>query len=158
VDVSNFQGAANVASCVVFENGVPNKEAYRHYKIQSVLGQDDFQSMKEIMIRRYAKGVENWPNLLVLDGGKGQLSSAVAVLKEIGCTFPVVALAKARTQSNFRSEDVKSSEERIFFPGQKNPTKIKNKAALQLLTRIRDEAHRFAITFHRKVRDDSFYE
>ncbi|MBP7843913.1 MAG: excinuclease ABC subunit UvrC [Proteobacteria bacterium] len=158
VDVSNFQGAANVASCVVFENGVPNKEAYRHYKIQSVLGQDDFQSMKEIMIRRYAKGVENWPNLLVLDGGKGQLSSAVAVLKEIGCTFPVVALAKARTQSNFRSEDVESSEERIFFPGQKNPTKIKNKAALQLLTRIRDEAHRFAITFHRKVRDDSFYE
>jgi excinuclease ABC subunit C len=158
VDVSNFQGTANVASCVVFENGRPHKESYRHYKIKTVQGQNDFASMKEVMVRRYGKGRENWPDLLIIDGGKGQLSSVMIIMKELGCNFPVVGLAKARTKRNFRSEDVESSEERFFIPGQSNPKKIKNRAALSLVTRIRDEAHRFAITFHRKIRDDKSFE
>jgi excinuclease ABC subunit C len=158
VDISNFQGKANVASCVVFENGAPLKDAYRHYKIKTLLGQNDFESMKEIMVRRYSKDQINWPNLLIVDGGKGQLNSVLSVLRELGCQFPVVGLAKARTMRNFKSSEVEASEERFFLPGQKNPVKIKTRSALALVTRIRDEAHRFAITFHRKIRDDSTFE
>lgn len=156
VDISNFQGEANVASAVVFVSGKPAKEHYRHYKIQGFTGQNDFASMKEVMFRRYGKeeGCPK-PDLLVIDGGRGQLSSVVEILKELGCTFPVVALAKARTEADFKSEEVESSEERLFVPGQKNFKKIRNARALQILTHLRDEAHRFAITFHRKKRSEA---
>jgi excinuclease ABC subunit C len=155
VDISNFQGEANVASAVVFTGGKPDKAEYRHYKIQGFEGQDDFASMREVMSRRYGKPDSPKPDLLVIDGGKGQLASAKAVLDDLGCVFPVVGLAKARTKSDFTSSDVEASEERIFLPNQKNFLRIKNAQALRILTHIRDEAHRFAIEFHRKKRDDS---
>jgi excinuclease ABC subunit C len=154
VDISNFQGEANVASCVVFRDGEPDKNLYRHYNIKSTHGgQDDFQSMRELMSRRFGKPDSTKPDLLIIDGGKGQLSSAFEVLKAMECLFPVVGLAKARTESNFQSEEVKSSQERIFFPGRKNHKKLSDGPVKNLLTRIRDEAHRFAIEFHRKKRD-----
>jgi len=155
VDISNFQGAANVASAVVFVDGRPEKAQYRHYKIQGFSGQNDFASMREVMSRRYAKPDSPVPDLLVVDGGKGQLASATEILKGLGCTFPVVGLAKARTKRNFASSDVETSEERIFVPNQKNPIRIKNIEAFRILTQIRDEAHRFAIEFHRKKRDEA---
>lgn len=155
IDVSNFQGEANVASCVVFIGGKPDKSHYRHYKIQGFSGQNDFASMKEVMARRFGKPDSPRPDLLVIDGGRGQLSSVQQILNELGCDFPVVGLAKARTERDFTSEEVKSSEERIFVPGQKNPLKIRNAEALKVLTQLRDEAHRFAIEFHRKKRSEA---
>jgi len=155
VDISNFQGEANVASCVVFQNGKPDKTQYRHYNIRGFEGQDDFASMREVMSRRYGKTDSPHPDLLVIDGGKGQLASAKAVLDDLGCTFPVVGLAKARTKRDFQSSEVEASEERLFLPNQKNYLRIKNAQALRLLTGLRDEAHRFAIEFHRKKRDES---
>ncbi len=155
VDISNFQGEANVASAVVFVGGKPAKEQYRRYKIAGFTGQNDFASMKEVMFRRYGKPDSPRPDLLVIDGGRGQLSSVVEILKELKCEFPVVALAKARTSSDFTNAEVESSEERLFVPGQVNPKKIRNARALQILTHIRDEAHRFAITYHRKKRSEA---
>lgn len=152
VDISNFQGQENVASAVVFVRGRPDKSQYRHYKIQGFDGQNDFASMKEVMSRRFGKPDSPRPDLLVIDGGKGQLSSVVEILKELHCDFPVVALAKARTQRNFKAEEVETTEERLFVPGQKNYIKIKNTQALRVLTHLRDEAHRFAIEFHRQRR------
>ncbi len=149
IDISNFQGSANVASAVVFKDGRPQKSEYRHYSVRGFEGQNDFESFKEIISRRYGKPDSPKPDLLVVDGGKGQLSSVMMVLKELGRDFPVIGLAKARTQSDFRSDRVRVSEERVFFPGQKNEAKIKAPGALKLLTHIRDEAHRFAIEFNR---------
>lgn len=155
IDVSNFQGEANVASCVVFIGGKPDKSHYRHYKIQGFSGQNDFASMKEVMARRFGKPDSPRPDLLVIDGGRGQLSSVQQILNELGCDFPVVGLAKARTERDFTNEEVNASEERIFVPGQKNPLKIRNAEALKVLTQLRDEAHRFAIEFHRKKRSEA---
>lgn len=158
IDISNFQGAANVASCVVFVNGKPSKENYRHYKIQSFEGQNDFASMKELVSRRYGKQNAKLPDLLVVDGGKGQLASVLQILEALKLDFPIISLAKARTQSDFESEDLESSEERIFVPNQKNHKKIRDAGVLKLLTQIRDEAHRFAIEFHRKKLRDSMFQ
>ena len=145
-DISHLGGTSTVASCVVFENGKPRKRAYRTYKIRSVdEGKpDDFQSMREVVARRYRRLLEEngpWPDLVVIDGGKGQLSSAVEALEAAGVygRFPVVGLAKRL--------------EEVFFPGDKDPKHIgKASASLQLLQRVRDEAHRFAVTFQRKQR------
>lgn len=155
VDISNMQGEANVASCVVFKHGKPDKSEYRHYKIAGFSGQNDFASMKEVMSRRYGKPDSPVPDLLVVDGGKGQLASAVEILKSLGCTFPIAGLAKARTQRNFKSSEVESSEERLFLPGQKNAIPIKHAQAFRILTHLRDEAHRFAIEFHRLKRSQA---
>ncbi|MBS1985091.1 MAG: excinuclease ABC subunit UvrC [Bdellovibrionales bacterium] len=152
VDISNLQGEANVASCVVFRHGRPDKNEYRHYNIQGFTGQNDFASMREVMSRRYGKPDSPVPDLLVIDGGKGQLSAVVEILKSLNVNFPVVGLAKARTKSDFRSEDVEVSEERLFLPGVKNAKPIKHAGALRILTHLRDEAHRFAIEFHRLKR------
>lgn len=158
-DNSNIQGEDAVASRVVFIDGAPDKNLYRRYKIRTVEGANDFATMKEVLGRRFsgsamAKG-EDLPDLVVVDGGKGQLSQAVAILEELSIQgVEVVGLAKARTESDFRSKEVSSSLERIFIPGRKNPVPLlPNTAAYQLLTHIRDEAHRFAITYHRKLRD-----
>jgi len=159
IDVSNFQGQANVASCVVFVEGKADKEQYRHYKIKTVVGQNDFASMKEVIERRYvSKEDPQFPDLLVLDGGKGQLNSVLEVFEEYKLSFPVIALAKARTESEFTQEEVRSSSERVFLPGQKNPKIVKKPELLKLLSSIRDEAHRFAITFHRKKRSEQMFE
>jgi excinuclease ABC subunit C len=156
-DVSNIQGTAVVASMVVFTQGAPQKAHYRRFRVQTVQGEpDDFASLREVLGRRFARwkgageqavGVKKdasfslLPDLLVLDGGKGQLAEAVKVLAENGLTdrVPVVSIAKR--------------QEEIFVPGRKNPILLpRDSQALYLMQRIRDEAHRFAISYHRNVR------
>lgn len=153
-DISNFQGSENVASQVVFEEGLPRKDDYRRYKIKTVEGANDFASMKEVLTRRFRHTEYDDPDLVVVDGGKGQLKMAVEVLKEIGRSdVPVVGMAKSRTQGEFHDQEVVASQERFFLPGRQNPlTFPSNSEAFQILVGIRDEAHRFAITFHRQLR------
>jgi excinuclease ABC subunit C len=157
-DNSNIQGEDAVASRVVFIDGAPDKNLYRRYKVRTVEGSNDFATMKEILGRRFSNVEETLPDLVVVDGGKGQLSQAVAIMQELGIAMgqggvAVVGLAKARTESDFKSSEVKSSHERIFIPGRKNPVPLlPHTQAYKLLTHVRDEAHRFAITYHRLVR------
>ncbi|MGE4130368.1 MAG: excinuclease ABC subunit UvrC [Bdellovibrionales bacterium] len=156
-DISNFQGAENVASQVVFEEGLPAKDHYRRYKIKTVEGANDFASMKEVLARRFGHEEYDDPDLIVIDGGKGQLNMVVEVLKEIGRgDVPVVGLAKARTIGTFEDREVESTAERFFLPGRQNPVTFPaTSEALQILVGIRDEAHRFAITYHRKLRENA---
>ena len=153
-DISNFQGTDSVASQVVFEEGVPKKDDYRRYKIRTVEGPNDFASMKEVLSRRLKHTEYDDPQLIVIDGGKGQLKMAVEVLKELERQeIPVVGLAKARTQGEFSDSEVTETEERFFLPGRQNPvTFSKSSEAFQILVGLRDEAHRFAITYHRQLR------
>lgn len=155
-DISNFQGGENVASGVVFEDGLPCKDDYRRYKIKTVEGANDFASMKEVLSRRFAHTEWENPDLVVVDGGKGQLKMAVEVMKEIGrADVPLVGMAKARTQGEFHDQEVLATLERFFLPGRQNPIVLPpNSEALHILVGIRDEAHRFAITYHRKLRGE----
>jgi excinuclease ABC subunit C len=159
-DISHFQGAETVASQVVFEAGVPASEHYRRYKIKTVSGIDDFASMYEVLKRRFGHEEYEEPQLIVVDGGKGQLSMAVKILKELNkIHIPVVGLAKARTESDFKATEVTSTEERFFLPERANPVIFKtNSEAYQILTGLRDEAHRFAINYHRQRREKSSIE
>ena len=154
-DISHFQGAENVASQVVFEEGLPKSEDYRLYKLRTVEGSNDFAAMKEVLSRRLKHTEYEEPDLLVIDGGKGQLKMVLEVLKELGrMDIPVVAMAKARTERDFSATEVNSSAERFFLPGRQNPlTFLPQAEALQILVGLRDEAHRFAITYHRKLRE-----
>jgi excinuclease ABC subunit C len=143
-DNSNIQGTNPVASMVCFLNGKPATKEYRHFHVKTVEGPNDFASMKEIVGRRYQRLIEedkSLPNLIVIDGGKGQLSSAVEAMKELEIygKVPVIGIAKRL--------------EEIYFPEDQYPLHIDKKSeSLRLLQKIRDEAHRFAITFHRQVR------
>lgn len=143
-DNSNLQGSDPVASMVCFVDAKPRKTQYKRFHIKTVEGPDDFASMKEVLTRRYTrvmKEKQHIPNLIVVDGGKGQLSSAVEALKEIGfyAECEVIGLAKRL--------------EEVFVPGKSDPLMIpKKSSALKLLQQIRDEAHRFAINFHRNKR------
>ena len=144
-DNSNIQGTNPVASCVVFRNGKPSKKDYRHFKIKTVEGPDDFASMREVLTRRYSRmlseAADDLPQLIVVDGGKGQLSAAVEALDELGLrgTIAVVGIAKRL--------------EEIFFPGDSVPLYIsKTSESLRIVQHLRDEAHRFGITFHRDLR------
>ena len=152
-DVSHFQGSHLVASQVVFENGIPCKEDYRKYKIKTVKGVDDFASIKEVLSRRLKHTEYKEPDLLIVDGGKGQLSQAIQVLKELHYThIPVVAIAKARVKSDFSAQKINSGKERFFLPNRKNPVIFSaHSKALPLLVHIRDEAHRFAISYYRQL-------
>lgn len=146
-DNSNTQGTNPVASCVVFKNARPSKKDYRHFNIKTVEGPDDFASMKEVLTRRYTRLMsegEGLPQLIVVDGGKGQLSSAVEALEEIGLrgVIAVVGIAKRL--------------EEIYFPGDSVPLYIdKNSESLRVVQQLRDEAHRFGITHHRNRRSKS---
>lgn len=155
-DISNIQGTDVVASMVVFDECEPAKDSYRRYRIKTVEGQDDFASMYEVLTRRYRRAIEEntLPDLLMVDGGKGQLNVAVAVLKELSIdTVDIIGLAKMRTKHAAFEETIERSEERVFLPGRKDPIVLRrNSTALFLLQRLRNEAHRFAITFHRSVR------
>lgn len=153
-DNSNIQGEDAVASRVVFIDGAPEKSLYRRYKIRTVEGANDFATMKEVLGRRFSRVDEALPDLVVVDGGRGQLSQAVAILEELNIQgVGVVGLAKARTERDFQSTEVKSSQERIFIPNRTNPVPLRSHtAAFKLLTHVRDEAHRFAINYHRVVR------
>jgi excinuclease ABC subunit C len=152
-DISNTQGEEAVASRVVFIDGAPDKNLYRRYKIKTVVGSNDFAMMREVLDRRFSND-ETLPDLVVVDGGKGQLSQAVAILDELQIQgVSVVGLAKARTESDFQATEVKSSHERIFIPNRKNPVPLlPHTGAYKLLTHVRDEAHRFAISYHRLLR------
>ncbi len=159
-DISTLQGKETVASQVVFEEGVPAREHYRRYKIKTVEGQNDFASMYEVLARRFKHAEYDEPQLIVVDGGKGQLSQAVKILEELGKkNIPVVGLAKARTEKDFQKADVSSTEERFFLPGRSNPITFRsNSEGLHILAGIRDEAHRFAINYHRKLREATSLE
>ncbi len=157
-DISNFQGKQIVGSQVVFIDGVADKSEYRRFRMKEVQTQDDFASMHEMLNRRLLKVVnedEAGPELIVIDGGKGQLGQVVAVLEDLGLNdIDVISLAKSRVdKSGFTDSEVTRSPERVFIPNRKNPIVLKPHAAeLYLLERLRDEAHRFAITFHKELR------
>jgi excinuclease ABC subunit C len=159
-DISTIHGAHAVGSQVTFLNGEPAKGHYRHYRIRTIDpagGGDDFGMMLEVLKRRFAQGKKEdgaLPDLVVVDGGRGQLSVALAAMAELGVdSVDVVGLAKMRVEAAPRSAVIERSEERIFLPGQSNPVTLRrNSNALFLLQRVRDEAHRFAITHHRKLR------
>jgi excinuclease ABC subunit C len=154
-DISNIQGQETVASQVVFEEGVANKDQYRRYKIRTVEGPNDYASMKEVLSRRLRHTELDTPQLIVIDGGKGQLRVAVEVLKELEREdIPVVSLAKSRAQGDFQDQEIERTEERFFLPGRQNPVTFRpGSEPYKILVGIRDEAHRFAITYHRKLRE-----
>jgi excinuclease ABC subunit C len=157
-DISTIQGRHTVASMVVFEDGLPLKTQYRRFKIRTIDGQDDFAAMEEVIRRRFEaylvekklpmeeQGKFSYPpGLIVIDGGKGQLGRAVYVLDELGLDIPVVGLAKKL--------------EEVFVPNKSDPIIIpRGEEALYLLQRVRDEAHRFAIRYHRSLRDKSMVD
>lgn len=149
-DISHIQGTNTVASMVTFINGVPKKSEYRKFKVRMTEGKpDDFLSMKEVLTRRLSHlGEEKWakPDLIIIDGGKGQLSSVMQIIEDLGVTgIDVVSLAK--------------KHEEVFLPKQSKPVILpRNSSALFLFQRIRDEAHRFAITYHRKLRSKKMIE
>lgn len=147
-DISTLQGTNMVASMVVFEDGKPKKSDYRRFSIKSVDGQNDFAAMKEVVGRRFRRlatepDTESWarqPDLVIIDGGKGQLNAAIEALEEVGFSTQVVGLAK--------------ENEELFLPGQSWPVVLdRDSQALYLVQRVRDEAHRFAVSFHRQKRE-----
>ncbi len=147
-DNSNISGTEPVAGMVVFKNGKPDKSLYRKYKIKTVRQQNDYAYMFEALKRRYTNDSHAFPDLLILDGGKGQLNIAVSVLKELNLygSFDVISVAK-------KDEKKGQEEDKVYKPGRANPMGFgKERELLFLLQQIRDEAHRFAITFHRKRR------
>lgn len=144
-DISNIMGNQSVASLVVWEDGQAKKSDYRKFRIQTVEGANDFASMQEAVMRRYGATEDlARPDLILIDGGLGQLSAALEGLKQVGQDqIPIMGLAKARGEK----------EERIFLPGRKNPILLRpTSPATHLVQRIRDEAHRFAVTYHRNLR------
>ncbi len=156
-DISNLQGSMVVGSQVTFDEGEPQKNLYRRYRIRSFDGQDDFAAMYEVLKRRLQRAIrENeYPDLWVIDGGKGQLNVALEVIREFKLADQIdcVSLAKQHVLNDRREKEVAKSEERVFLPRRKDPIVLpKNSTALFLLVRIRDEAHRFAIAYNRELR------
>lgn len=154
-DISNFQGSQTVASQVVFDEGLPRPEDYRKYKIKSVEGPNDFAAMKEVLGRRLLHSEWEDPQLIVVDGGRGQLKMATEILAELGRPeIPVVGMAKSRVEGEFRDQEIHESQERFFLPGRQNPVTFRRgSSSLKILVQIRDEAHRVAISFHRQWRN-----
>jgi excinuclease ABC subunit C len=157
-DISTIQGTNTVGSMVVLEDGLPKRSAYRRFKVKTVEGQDDFASMEEVLRRRFEaylaerdrpveeRGKFSYPpSLVLIDGGAGQLARAVKVLGELDLDIPAAGLAKKM--------------EEVYLPGVADPVCIpRDEAALHLLQRVRDEAHRFAITYHRTLRGKSMID
>lgn len=147
-DNSNIQGTNPVASCVVFKNGKPSKRDYRHFNVKTVEGPDDFASMEEIIYRRYKRQLEEnnpLPQLIVIDGGKGQLGAAVNSLRKLDLIGKIAVIGIAKKL------------EEIYFPGDSIPIYLdKNSESLKIIQHIRNESHRFGITFHRQKRSKNF--
>jgi len=147
-DISTLQGTNTVASCVVFINGAPKKSKYRKFIIKSIESQDDFRSMKEVIKRRFTGSLatkEDKPTLIVIDGGPGQVNFANSILKEYDINIPLIGIAK--------------EFEEIHFPDERKPMQLNERSeALRIIKQIRDEAHRFAITFHRQKRSKKMIE
>lgn len=146
-DISNIQGTNNVASCVVFINGKPSKKLYRKFNIKTIDGQNDFGSMQEVVFRRYKRLLDekqDLPNLIVIDGGKGQLSSAVKSLKELDLDNKISVLGIAKRL------------EELYFPNDSIPLYLNKKSeTLKVIQQLRNEAHRFGVSFHRDKRSKS---
>lgn len=149
-DNSNFQGSFPSSACVVFKNGKPSKKDYRHFNIRSVKSPDDFASMREVVFRRYSRMLnenKSLPNLIIIDGGKGQLSSSVSSLKELGIYDDVTIIGIAKRL------------EEIYFSGESTPIYIDKKSeSLKLIQKLRDEAHRFSLRQYRNRRDNQFID
>jgi len=155
-DISHSQGDCVVASLVAFDEGLPDKAGYRRYKLRGVQRNDDFAAMREVLSRRLARGIKQGglPDLIVVDGGKGQLAMAVEAVNELGVEgVALAALAKDKVVADAAGAKLRRTEERVYRPGRANPIVLRrNSNALFLLQQLRDEAHRFAITFHRSLR------
>ena len=149
-DNSNFQGSFPSSACVVFKNGRPSKKDYRHFNIKSVSSPDDFASMEEVVFRRYSRLIDenkSLPNLIIIDGGKGQLSSSVKSLKKLGLEKKISIIGIAKRL------------EEIYFYGESTPVYIdKRSPSLKLIQKLRDEAHRFSLRQYRNRRDNSFLD
>jgi len=159
-DISTIQGQATVASMAVVVDGEPESSEYRHYRVKTVAGTDDYAALREVLYRRLRRGIEEsrLPDFILIDGGKGQLGVLKTVIEDLDMAgrIDVAGIAKSRVKANVRGRVVERSEERFFLLGRKNPVILRRgSAALFLLERLRDEAHRFAITHHRKVRSKS---
>lgn len=145
-DNSNIQGSSPVAACVVFKKGKPSKKEYRHYNIKSVAGPDDYASIREVVERRYARLIKEGsplPQLVVIDGGKGQVHAALEALKKVGLEGKIATIGIAERL------------EEIYYPNDPVPLYIdKNSETLKLIQRLRDEAHRFGLSFHQKQRSN----
>jgi excinuclease ABC subunit C len=157
-DISTIQGRFSVGSGVSFLNGAADKKGYRHYRIRDVAGQDDFAMLREVFTRRFREETilkDGLPDLVVVDGGIGQLNATQEIIGELRLNgrFDLVSLAKSRVARAVESTDISRSDERVFLPGRKNPVVLRqNSPPLLLLAAIRDEAHRFAIEYHRTLR------
>jgi excinuclease ABC subunit C len=149
-DNSNIQGTNPVASCVVFKNGIPSKKDYRHFNIKTVTGPDDYASMEEIVYRRYKRLIsekKSLPQLIIIDGGKGQLNAAIKSLKKLSVENKMAIIGIAKKL------------EEIYFPGDQYPLYIDKKSeSLKLIQRLRNEAHRFGIAFHRDKRSKAMID
>src|SRR5690606_26566959 len=149
-DNSTMQGSNTVSSCVVFRHGKPAKSDYRHFIVRSIEGQDDFAAMKEVVFRRYKRMIDEnqtLPDLIIIDGGKGQLGAAMESLRELDIDDKVTIIGIAKRL------------EEIYFPGDPVPLYINKKSeSLKLIQQARNEAHRFAITFHRKKRSERVHQ
>ncbi len=141
-DISNIMGNQSVGSMVSFLNGRPDKNNYRRFRIKEVTGIDDFKMMAEVVRRRYSRLKREgaaYPDLIIIDGGKGQLSAACDEMQKLDVSIPIISLAKR--------------EEEIFLPNKRLPIILsKDSLGLKLLQRVRDEAHRFALSYHRLLR------
>jgi len=148
-DISNLQGADATGSMVVFTNGLSDKDSYRKFKIRFASGPDDYSMMNEVLTRRLSnEELGPFPNLIVVDGGKGQLNVASAILEEKSYqSIDLISIAKEKLKRTERVTD------RIFIKGRKNPLSLKGDSpVLHLISRVRDEAHRFAVSYHKKLR------
>lgn len=157
-DISTIQGRFSVGSGVVFSDGRPDKQQYRRYRIRHVEGQNDFAMLAELFSRRFRPEkleTEQLPDLVVVDGGMGQLNAVAEIVGELGLEgrFDLVSLAKSRVERDVSADELRKSDERVFLPGRRNPVVLRqNSGPLLLLAAIRDEAHRFAIGYHRTLR------
>jgi excinuclease ABC subunit C len=157
-DISTIQGRFSVGSGVVFSDGRPDKPRYRRYRIRHVEGQNDFAMLAEVFSRRFRPEkleAEPLPDLVVVDGGIGQLNAVAQIVAELGLEgrIDLVSLAKSRVERDAEAEELRKSAERVFLPGRRNPVVLRqNSGPLLLLAAIRDEAHRFAIDYHRTLR------
>ena len=155
-DISNISGKHAVGSMVVFQDGEPDKNSYRRFRIKTLSEPDDYAMMYEVLSRRFAHG-ENLPDLVVVDGGKGQLNVALSVLKDLKIKIDVIGLAKEE-RAMFSGKGVikkknGKSEDRVYLPGRKDAVYLSAwPQALRMLQQVRDEAHRFALSYHHQIK------
>jgi excinuclease ABC subunit C len=159
-DISNFGEKLAAGSMVKFLDGDPDKSGYRRFRIKGIQAQNDFEMMRQILFRRFNRALKEnqpLPDLIILDGGKGQLGMALKVFSELGIKdVELAALAKEREMGGALTAALVKKPERVFLPGRKNPAPVRQEPAKHLLVRVRDEAHRFAVSYLHKLRENVF--